>query len=105
MWENRDFFRVFIPRAIVDPSVGPTINKLLVSARVKSISARLKLCEPRSALQQQAIESLSQMVAMLGFAFGFVRPVVLGENHRRSKRMATTVARMFIDHLVNSPAA
>ena len=105
VWENRDFFRIFIPRAIVDPAVGMTINKVLVSARLKAISSRLKLCESRSTLQEDAIESLAQIVGMLGFSFGFVRPVVLGQNHRRSKKMATTVARMFIDHLVKSRAA
>jgi TetR/AcrR family transcriptional regulator, regulator of cefoperazone and chloramphenicol sensitivity len=105
IWENRDFFRIFIPRAIVDPSVGTTINKLLVSARLKEISARLKHCDSRSSLHEDSIKSLAQMVGMLGFAFGFVRPVVLRQNHLRSKRMAAAVARMFIDHLVNSPAA
>jgi len=105
IWENRDFFRIFIPRAIVDPSVGTTINKVLISARLKAISARLKLCDSRTTLQEPAIASLAQMVGMLGFAFGFVRPVVLRQNHLRSKRMATAVARMFIDHLVNSRAA
>jgi AcrR family transcriptional regulator len=105
VWENRDFFRVFIPRAIVDPSVGSTMNKALISTRVKAISERLKHCESRATLQQDAIEALAQVVGMLGFAFGFVRPVLLGQDHLRAKKMATTVARMFVDGSANSLVA
>ncbi len=42
MWESRDFLRVFIPRAIVDPSVGSVMNKALISVRAKAIAERLK---------------------------------------------------------------
>jgi TetR/AcrR family transcriptional regulator, regulator of cefoperazone and chloramphenicol sensitivity len=105
VWENRDFFRVFIPRAIVDPSVGSTLNKALISARIKAISERLKHCESSTTLQQNAIEALAQVVGMLGFAFGFVRPVLLGQDHLRAKKMATTVARMFVDGSANSLVA
>lgn len=105
VWENRDFFRVFIPRAIVDPSVGSTINKSLVSARVKAISERLKHCKSRTSPQEHAIEALAQVVGMLGFAFGFVRPVLLGQDHLRAKRMATNVARIFVDRPADSLVA
>lgn len=105
VWENRDFFRVFVPRAIVDPSVSSTMNKALVAARVKAISQRLKQCESRTTLRQDRIDGLAQIVGMLGFAFGFVRPVLLGHDHLRAKKMATVVARMFVDRPANSLAA
>jgi len=105
VWENRDFFRVFIPRAIVDPSVGSTLNKAFVSERVKAISQRLKNCESRTTLQPHAIEGLAQLVGMLGFAFGFVQPVLLRQDRLRARKMATTVARMFVDRPTNSMVA
>jgi AcrR family transcriptional regulator len=105
VWENRDFFRVFVPRAIVDPSVGSTMNKALVAARVKAISQRLKQCESRTTLRPDAIDGLAQIVGMLGFAFGFVRPVILGQDHLLAKKMATAVAKMFVDRPPNSPLA
>ena len=32
VWQSRDFLRVFIPRAIVDPSMGSVMDKTLLSA-------------------------------------------------------------------------
>jgi len=100
MWENRDFLRVFIPRAIVDPSVGSLMNKALISARAKAISERLKHYESGVTLPQGAMEALAQAVGMLGLVFGFVRPVLLGHDRLVAKKMAATVARI----LVGSPA-
>jgi AcrR family transcriptional regulator len=100
MWESRDFLRVFIPRAIVDPSVGSVMNKALISGRAKAISERLKHYESCVALPQNAREALAQAVGMLGLVFGFVRPVLLRHDRLGAKRMAATVAKI----LVGSPA-
>jgi AcrR family transcriptional regulator len=100
MWESRDFLRVLIPRAIVDPSLGGLMNKALISLRANAISERLKHYESRVALPRGAMEVLAQAVGMLGFVFGFVRPVLLGHDRLRAKKMAATVAKI----LVGSPA-
>ena len=42
MWENRDFLRVFIPRAIVDPEVAAMVNHAVISIRAKAVRRRLK---------------------------------------------------------------
>jgi TetR/AcrR family transcriptional regulator, regulator of cefoperazone and chloramphenicol sensitivity len=100
MWESRDFLRVFIPRAIVDPSVSGVMNKALISGRAKAISERLKHHESCVTLTQDAMEALAQTVEMLGLVFGFVRPVLLGHDRLRAKKMAATVAKI----LMGSPA-
>ena len=99
MWENRDFLRVFIPRAIVDPSVGSVMNKTLISTRAKAILERLKRYESCVALTQDSMEALAQAVGMLGLVFGFVRPVLLGHDRSQAKKMAVTMAKL----LVGSP--
>jgi AcrR family transcriptional regulator len=97
VWESRDFLRVFIPRAIVDPDVGTAMNKALISGRAKAILNRLKHHESHATtLPQETIEALAQAVGMLGLVFGFVRPVLLGQDRLRAKKMATTVAKMFL---------
>jgi AcrR family transcriptional regulator len=100
MWESRDFLRVFIPRAIVDPSMGSVINKALISARGKAISERLKHYESCGKISADAVEVLTQAVGMLGLVFGFVRPVLLRQDRLRAKKMATAVAKI----LVSNPA-
>jgi len=104
MWESRDFLRVFIPRAIVDPSVGSVISKALISGRAKAISERLKHHESCATLTQDAMEALAQTVEMLGLVFGFVRPVLLGHDRVGAKKMAATVARILMGSPAVSPA-
>lgn len=102
MWDSRDFLRVFIPRAIVDPSVGTVMNKALIAVRGKAILERLKNYEPCLKLSQEAIEALAQAVGMLGLVFGFVRPVLLGQDRIRARKMAATVARILVNNPVGS---
>ncbi|MGA9964241.1 MAG: helix-turn-helix domain-containing protein [Terriglobales bacterium] len=96
MCENRDFLRVFIPRAIVDPSVGNVMNRTVISTRATAISERLKRYQSGAALTQDAVDALAQAVGMLGLVFGFVRPVLLGHAFPGAKRMAATVAKTLI---------
>src|SRR5580692_1522968 len=103
MWESRDFLRVFIPRAIVDPSVGSVMNKALISVRAKAIAERLKYYESCVTLPQDAIEAFTQAIGMLGLVFGFVRPVLLGYDRLGAKKMAVTVAKTLLgNHAVSS---
>ena len=100
IWESRDFLRVVIPRAIVDPSLGSVMNEALISVRAKAIAERLQHYESCVTLPQGALEVLVQAVGMLGFVFGFVRPVLLGHDRSHAKKMAAAVAKI----LVASPA-
>ncbi len=96
VWESRDFLRVFIPRAIVDPSVGFLMNKTFISVRVKAIAARLNHYESCVALPKGATELLAHAVGMLGLVFGFVRPVLLGHDRVGAKKMAAAVAKILV---------
>jgi AcrR family transcriptional regulator len=100
MWESRDFLRVFISRAIVDPAIGSVLNKALISASGKTISERLKHYESCRKMPADAVEVLTQAVGMLGLVFGFVRPVLLRQDRSRAKKMAAAVAKI----LVSNPA-
>jgi AcrR family transcriptional regulator len=100
IWESRDFLRILIPRAIVDPTVGSVISQALISVRAQAISERLQHYESCAVLPQGVMEVLEQAIAMLGLVFGFVRPVLLGEDRLRAREMAAKIAKI----LVGSPA-
>lgn len=104
MWESRDFLRVFIPRAIVDPSVGSVMNKALISVRAKVIAERLKHYESCVTLPQEIIETFTQAIGMLGLVFGFVRPVLLGHDRPGAKKMAVAVAKILLSNPAVSAA-
>lgn len=95
-WERRDFLKVFIPRALVDPSLAGVKNHAVISVRAKAILERLKRYKRCLRLPPEELESLAQAVGMLGLIFGFMRPLVLGQDRAQCKEMATTVARMLV---------
>jgi AcrR family transcriptional regulator len=105
MWESRDLLRVFIPQAIVDPAVGGVMNKALISVHAKKILQRLKNHRSCATLPQDAIEALAQSVETLGFVFGFVRPVLLGQDRVRARKMAVKVAKILVSGPLNSLVA
>jgi AcrR family transcriptional regulator len=95
LWEDRDFLRVLIPRAILDPEIGSVLNRAVVS-RAKAIFERLKHYKPCLALSTEEVEALAMSVGMLGLVFGFMRPIVLGQDPTRAKQTAATIARILV---------
>jgi AcrR family transcriptional regulator len=103
-WETQDFLKVLIPRAFVDPTVTGIMKRAVISGRAKVILERLKRYTCCFKLPQRELEALAQSVGMLGLVFGFMRPVVLGQDRLSAKQMATTVAKILVRN-VNFAAA
>jgi len=103
MWRDRDFLRVFIPRAIVDPEVAAMMNHSVISVRAKAILERLKRYRLPERFSQQDLEVLAQAVGMIGIVFGFLRPLVLGQDRIRANEVATVLAKLLV-HGVTSAA-
>lgn len=95
-WETRDFFRVFIPRAMLDPAVASLLNRSVLSARNKAIRERLQCYQSCRTLPPDDLDVLVQSVGMLGLIFGFMRPMVLGHDRARAKEMAATFAKILV---------
>lgn len=93
-WATRDFLKVFIPRAFVDPEVAEKMKRAVISVRAKVILERLEGYQDCLKLPQEELEALAQAVGMLGLVFGFMRPLVLAQDRVRAKQMASTVAKM-----------
>ena len=96
MWKSRDFLRVFIPRAMVDPAVSGVLNMAVLSSRTKAVVERLRHYRQCTTLPPDQIEALAQSVGMLGMVFGFMRPMVLGQDRASAKKMANTVATVLV---------
>jgi TetR/AcrR family transcriptional regulator, regulator of cefoperazone and chloramphenicol sensitivity len=82
-WETRDFFRVFIPRAIVDPSVVSVLNRSVLSSRGKAIAERLKRYPISATIPKDEFEVVVQSVGILSLVFGFMRPTLLGQDREQ----------------------
>jgi AcrR family transcriptional regulator len=92
MWEDREFFRVIIPRLFVDPSFGDRISKIGPLQRARLIRERLRKYKASRNLSKAELDALAHFVGVIGFMFGFMRPVTLGHDRARARRMAETMA-------------
>lgn len=99
MWEDRDFLRVIVPRALLDPSVGKTFNKIGPPRRAKAICDRLRRYQDCKALPDEELEALANSIEIIGFVFGFLRPVALQQDRSATRKAALVVARMLIRSL------
>jgi AcrR family transcriptional regulator len=94
MWRDREFLRVVIPRALLDPALGQVFTRVGPLERTKAIDERLRKFKECRALREEEIDALAHFVTVLGFAFGFVRPMVLRQDRNRARKMAATIAKI-----------
>jgi AcrR family transcriptional regulator len=96
MWKARDFLRVTIPRAILDPKVGQFVSKVGPGRHAKAICERLRHYQRNGAvLEDSEVEALANAIGALGFTFGFMRQVVFGFDRKQTKGLAVRVAKIF----------
>lgn len=94
MWDNREFLRVVIPRTVVDPTLGQVISRIGPAQRAKAISTRLRKHPESRVLPDTELEALADSIGIVGFMYGFMRPVLLGHDRRRAKDMAMAIAKL-----------
>ena len=94
MWRDREFLRVVIPRALLDPRLGQVFTRIGPLEQTKPIGERLRQFKECRALPDQEIDALAHFVSVLGFTFGFMRPMVLRQDRDRARKMAATIARI-----------
>ena len=92
MWENREFLRVVIPRALLDPVLGQVFTAIGPLQPAKAIGERLRTFKECRALTDREVDALAHFVSALGFTFGFVRPLVLRQDRGVARKMAATIA-------------
>ncbi len=96
MWEDRDFLRVIIPRALLDPEVGKILSRVGTSRHADAIVERLTCFRECKSLSVEELSALARFVGLLGFGFGFLRPVALGQNRDGATNMAHQIAKLVL---------
>jgi AcrR family transcriptional regulator len=95
MWERRDFMRVAVSRAVIDPEVGRRIGDGINTQRVSLIVERLRRFQEAGCLRDDVdLEVVAQAVAGLGFTFGFMGQVVFCMDRDYVKRLSGGIARV-----------
>jgi AcrR family transcriptional regulator len=101
-WENRDFLRVTIPRTILDPALGQVSGQIGSAQRAQAIIRRLRQHPKAGALASEGLEVLADTITMIGFMFGFVRPVLFGEDRARARKAAMEIAWLLASGIVSA---
>ena len=95
MWQDREFFRVLMPRAFLDANLGHVLNRVGPLRRANKIRERLRTACNGNNVSDHEVEALTQFIGSIGFLFGFLRPVVLGEDRTRARAVALATAEIF----------
>jgi AcrR family transcriptional regulator len=103
-WADREFLRVAIPRALLDPSFGQVLRRVGPLQRAHAIGARLKKFRECQALPDADLDALVQLVNVMGFMFGFMRPAVLRQDRKTAAKTATAIARLLVRGLSSGRA-
>ncbi len=99
IWGDREFLKVAIPRALLDPGFGQVLRQVGPLQRAGAISTRLKRFGESRALPDAEFDALVQSVSVIGFMFGFMRPAVLRQDRKTSAKTATVIAKLLVRSL------
>ncbi len=105
MWGDREFLKVAMSRAVLDPDFGQMLRQVGPLQRARAISARLKKFRECRMLPDVEFDALVQSVSVIGFMFGFMRPAILRQDRKTSTRTASTIARLLVRSLSSGDLA
>jgi len=96
MWQDRNFLRVIMSRALVEPNFGKVLSIVGSSRHVPAFVERLTHFEQFRVLPEAERDGLAQSIKVLGLVFGFMRPALLGQDRAASQTLAMTIATMTV---------
>ncbi len=104
MWERRDYMRVSISRATIDPEVGHTISHSINDIHVDLIEEKLRAHRDAGRLRPEAdIRAAAYSISALGFAIGFIFQSCFGENRDLARHILMTAAENITRGLAPAP--
>jgi len=92
MWQDRNFLRVILSRALVEPDFGKVLRTVGLSRHVPVFVERLSHFEQYRRLSEAERDGVAQSIKVLGLVFGFMRPVLLQQDRTVAQEMATIIA-------------
>jgi AcrR family transcriptional regulator len=99
MWSDRDFLKIVMPRALLDPAIGRVVNRMGPERRCQIISARLRTFKKSKNLLAEDIRAIAEFVGSVGYLFGFLRPVLLQQDRKLSRQTADSITDILIRSL------
>ena len=93
LWEHRDFMRVSVAQATIDPELGHSVAGRIHNQRVSLILEKLRRHKEAGRIRADVdLEALAQAVAGFGFMLGFMGQVVIGMDREYARRITIAFA-------------
>jgi AcrR family transcriptional regulator len=93
MWERRDFMRVAVSQAAIDPTIGRTIGESINRVHAALIIDKLRRHQAAGRIRPDAdLSATAFAISGLGFAIGFVFQTCFGEDRGLARRIMLDAA-------------
>jgi AcrR family transcriptional regulator len=105
LWEHRDFMRVSVAQATVDPELGRSVAGRIHNQRVSLILEKLRRHREAGRIRPDVdLEAAAQAIAGFGFMLGFMGQVVIGMDREYARRVTVAFASLFARAVSTAPA-
>jgi len=92
-WEKRDFMRVSVSRAAIDPDLGAAIRQRVAQRQVALIASRLRRHQDAGRIRPDVdVEAIASAISGLGFAAGFMYQIAFGAPREETLNIAKVAA-------------
>jgi AcrR family transcriptional regulator len=89
-WEYRDFMRVAVSQATIDPELGRSAARSIHNQRVTLVLERLHRHRDAGRVRRDVdLEAVAHAIAGVGFMLGFMAQIVLGTDREYAQRTTT----------------
>lgn len=105
LWEHRDFMRVSVAQATIDPELGRNVAGRIHNQRVALVLEKLRRHRNAGRVRPDIdLEAAAQAVASFGFMLGFMGQVVIGMSRRDVRRIALAFTSLLTRGMSPGPA-
>ena len=93
VWNDREFLKVIIPRAMNDLNVAKLLFRGSSSRSTSAMIERLRRLPDGSCLPVEQLEACARLVQIIGFSFGFLRPILMAQDPNEAKKEGLLVVK------------
>ena len=103
-WERRDFMRVSVSQATIDPEIGRTISAKVNDQRVHLMVRKLERHQAAGRIREGTdVTAIAYALSALGFSIGFVFQACFGEDRALAQRIMEGAALAICNGIIQDP--
>jgi AcrR family transcriptional regulator len=92
-WEKRDFMRICVAEASIDPDVGAAVRDGIQARQVEFIASRLRRHQEAGRIRPDVdIEAIAFAISGIGFSAGFMNRVAFGRSGAQTQKIIEQTA-------------